>query len=703
MVGPPEERSPVSSINLQHVLGSLLRYWWLPVITLALGLGAGVGLVRLTAPTYVSKARMWETLKVRLPEGSLFSDDVQNAFGTQTELLQSDALRLLTLARLQSTGGKQAIPVEPDGSLPLVTIRVTSSGKSSVFVIEATSSHAAYTQAYLNALMDVFLEYKRNMRQQLSGLTLASISEEVKKAEDDLNEAKQLLMVFEQTNNLAGLQQDSAVSGGYLAGLKTKLSDLQLEERLLQASALERETNGSDTNGVAAAWVDPASTAFSAAVATTAAEHQAALRALDDLKLQRAKLSRNLRPKHPKIVKLDADIERARRMLETFRRQDQDQLAASRQAIQLRLANTQDAIQQWERKVERANAIIARAEGFKFNVQQRQIVYDRLMVLLQNVGLSRNIDQETLAILEPASPAKRSHAQETSLLALSGAGGFALGLGIIGLLGVRDDRFTSLAEVAEKLGQNVLGQVPEIPRLRRGEVVPLLAADDKRHLYAESYRNLRSAILFMPIEGERPKSVLITSAVPNEGKSTIAANLSRALALGGARVVLVDADMRRGVLHQLLGLRREPGLSQLIQQPDKLDDILQKDTLLHFSFISSGTISSNSGDLFLGSAFDDVLAGLRQQFDHIIIDSSPVFAADDATTLAPKVDGTLFVVRSRFSSARPVREALELLYQRQAKVLGIVFNQADPSARSYYYYKYADYYRVAVPSEAKPG
>ena len=76
----------------------------------------------------------------------------------------------------------------------------------------------------------------------------------------------------------------------------------------------------------------------------------------------------------------------------------------------------------------------------------------------------------------------------------------------------------------------------------------------------------------------------------------------------------------------------------------------------------------------------------------MLIDSSPVFAADDATTLAPKVDGTLFVVRSRFSGARPVREALELLYQRQAKVLGVIFNQADASARSYYYYKYADYH-----------
>jgi len=86
---------------------------------------------------------------------------------------------------------------------------------------------------------------------------------------------------------------------------------------------------------------------------------------------------------------------------------------------------------------------------------------------------------------------------------------------------------------------------------------------------------------------------------------------------------------------------------------------------------------------------------LRQQYDYVVIDTSPVFAADDATTLAPKVDGTLFVVRSRYSRTGPVREALGLLYQRNARVLGVIFNQTDATARSNYYYKYEEYYAPA--------
>jgi Mrp family chromosome partitioning ATPase len=93
----------------------------------------------------------------------------------------------------------------------------------------------------------------------------------------------------------------------------------------------------------------------------------------------------------------------------------------------------------------------------------------------------------------------------------------------------------------------------------------------------------------------------------------------------------------------------------------------------------------------MGSELDEILSRWRQEFDYVIVDSSPLFAADDASCLAPKVDGTLFVVRRGQSSARAVNEALDMLVQRQAKVLGVIFNGVDASSRSYYYYKYAEY------------
>jgi len=696
MIGTPEDYSaPASPFRIQKFIAFLRKYWWVPVLTLTLALGAAMGYFLLAPPTFVSSAAMWETEKMNLPEGALFTEDPQNYLGTQTELLRSGRMRQLTLARLQAAG-TNAVPRDKDGKPLGVKLKVTQAPKSSVFVVEASSSNPAYTQAYLDSLMDEYLDYKKNIRKLVSGDTLASISEQVLRMERDLKADQDALTTFEQSNNLAILQEEGTIAGGYLARLKTQLSDYQLESQLLEATALEQDLNGAGTTNYAGSLIDSLSGQNSAPSAATV-ERQSAFQQVELLKIERAKLSKYLRPKHPKIVKLDADIERGQKLLELFHNQSRGQLATARQALKMRADSVLASIKEWEVKVVDANARIAEAEHLKLNVSRTQGLYDRLVGLLQNVDISRNIDQATLAILEPASPAERSYKLELAALALALFGGLALGGGIIALITIRDDRFSSVIEVNATFGDAVVGLLPEMTQ--KGEAtMPLLELNDPRFMYAESYRSLRSALLFLPVEGERPKVLLITSAVPNEGKSTIAANLARTLALGGSRVLLVDADLRKGRLHEMMGLQCEPGLAELLRQPDNLDNIIQRDSLQNFAFLSRGKASGQSGDLFLGQAFDEVLARMRRQFDYVVIDSSPVFAADDATTLGPKVDGTLFVVRGNFSGARQVREALELLHQRQAKVLGLVFNRADASAHSYNYYKYADYHGAAGKS-----
>ena len=376
------------------------------------------------------------------------------------------------------------------------------------------------------------------------------------------------------------------------------------------------------------------------------------------------------------------------------RHQDREQAAATRQTVHAKMTNVLVSIRDWEGKVMEANARMAEADRLKINVSRTQSVYDRLVALVQNVDISRNIDQDTMTILQHPTPAIRSYSSEISLLEASGFGGLALGLGIIFLIGIRDDRFTSLTEVTEKLGENIVGQLPELRRPRRQSRLPLLEADDSRHMYAESYRSLRSALLFMPVEGERPKTMLITSALPNEGKSTVAANLARTLAHGGARVLLVDADLRKGVLDEMLGMQREPGLAELLRVPGDPKRFIQQTTLPNLSLLARGGNSILPGEIFLSRAFIEALAAWREQFDHVLIDSTPVFAADDATTIAPVVDGTIFVVRGSQAGAKAVREALEMLYQRQARVLGLIFNGANAKGATYYHYKYAGYYQA---------
>jgi capsular exopolysaccharide synthesis family protein len=680
--------------RLQKLWLFLRQFWWIPVITLALSLSVAVVIFFRTPPIFYSVGSMWETEKLRLPDGAAFTEDRENYLGTQTELLRSKMLRDLTLNTMRAADTNSVFVDENGDPLP-VEIEVGSTPKSSVYMVQASSANPAFTPLYLNALMEQYLEYRKNIRSRVSSGTLASISEQVQRLERDMKVGQEALNEYQRSNNLAVLEEESTQEAAYLAKLKTELSDYQLQFKLLAAKALETDSGDSTSSSSKDTIFDSLNNSSTAR--SSAADRQSADKEIQLLKLERERLAKNLRPNHPKILKLNQDITRAQRLIEVYHQQSQEQIAAAREALLIKIDSLQEAVKDWEAKIATVNERVATADSLKQNVLRNQGLYDRLTSLLQNVDISRNIDQETLSILEPASPARRSYSEAKTMLSQSFIIGLGLGLGIIFLIALRDDRFNSLVEVTERFGDTVVGQVPDMPEMSEMGPLVLLRDNDDRHMFAESCRNLRSALLYLTVDGKRPRVLLVTSAVPNEGKSTIATNLARAMALGGSKVLLVDGDLRKGHIHERLALPSKPGLHELLREPENLEQFqqfIQKTDLPNFSFMARGNVCRNPGDLFLRPNFTELLAKLRAQYDYVLIDSSPVFAADDSSTLAPRVDGTLFVVRSRFTHARAVREALEILFQRQARVLGLILNRADSTASSYYSYKYAEYYAV---------
>jgi capsular exopolysaccharide synthesis family protein len=685
----PDEyaESHASPFHVQRLLVFLRRFWWLPIVTLALCLGcAATHVIYFATPNFVSQGTLWETEKLRLPEGAAFTGDLLD--GTQLELLQSPKLYFMALQRLEAamTNG---IPRGKDGKPIHANVKATQRPKSTIFMVEASSPNPEFSEVFLNALMNELVTYKKNIRKTVSGDTLSSISEQVLRLERDLKNDQATLIGFTRTNNLAILQEEATTAGGYLARLKTQLSDLELEARLLDASAVTR-TNVTDAASTGPFPVDPLRLSANSSSSSAIADGHAALREIELLRISRSKLSRYLKPKHPKIVRIDSEIERGLKIAELYRNQSRDQLASARQAVGMKNESVRASIKEWEAKVVDYKAVIAEAERLRQNIGRSQGLYDRLVLMLQNVDISRSIYQDTLAILQPASAAIRSYAQEQKVVGLSAFAGLALGCGVIFLILLVDDRFNSASEITEKFGNGLVGQVPEVTF--NGTGLLQLKDADQQHVYAESYRSLRSAILYSTFESEKPKIILVTSALPNEGKSTVAVNLAKTLAHGDARVLLVDGDLRKGSLHQMMGLDQGPGFAELLENSSPYEPSLQTNSLPNLRFLPSGHRIGNAGDLFLGKNLDTLLSRWRRDFDHVIIDSTPVFAADDVATLAPKVDGTLLVVRNRFARAAQVREALELLFQRRAKVLGLIFNRANLKSRAYYHYKYKQYY-----------
>jgi capsular exopolysaccharide synthesis family protein len=236
-------------------------------------------------------------------------------------------------------------------------------------------------------------------------------------------------------------------------------------------------------------------------------------------------------------------------------------------------------------------------------------------------------------------------------------------------------------------------QIPREKPKRRKAPLKLLEPEDQRHAFLEAYRNLRSSLLYKADGGHRPKTLLLTSSIPNEGKSLIAANLGIILGNAGSTVLLVDADLRKGVLHNRLGVKAGNGLTEVLSEGLNWQTAVQPTPHKNVSVLPRGAATQRSSELFINPVTANFLSQAAAKYDFVILDTAPVMAADDVTSLAPHMDAVLFVLRAEHTSARIARAALDVLYQRQVRILGLVFNAVRPGSADYYYYhKYTDYY-----------
>jgi capsular exopolysaccharide synthesis family protein len=220
----------------------------------------------------------------------------------------------------------------------------------------------------------------------------------------------------------------------------------------------------------------------------------------------------------------------------------------------------------------------------------------------------------------------------------------------------------------------------------------LLSPNDARQGLIESFRTLRSSIIFLPVEGKRPKTLLITSALPDEGKTTVSSNLAVTLAFSGAKTLLVDADMRSGKVSHLFGAGDSPGLSSILSQKGKWSEYVSMTWIDNLYLLPAGPPLHHTSEHLLGKVTDQFLRDIYDQFDYVVFDSPPVIILDDTLSLSPKIDATLFVIRFNQSSVRSSRRALDLLTRRQANVIGTICNDVSLAETEYNYnYSYRTY------------
>jgi len=204
---------------------------------------------------------------------------------------------------------------------------------------------------------------------------------------------------------------------------------------------------------------------------------------------------------------------------------------------------------------------------------------------------------------------------------------------------------------------------------------------------AESYRTLRSSLLLGA--GGDAKVLVITSAQPSEGKTVTAVNCATALAQQGTDVLLVDADLRRSSLHRNFGIRKEPGLGDILSGGcTAADAVVELENIPHLSIVSSGTTVPYPAEALASAVMTATLQLWRSQYAHIIIDTPPVARVTDAVVLASQADSVLLVARASSTTRQALRRTRDLLLRANARIAGVVVNGVDQDYEDNYYYAY---------------
>jgi capsular exopolysaccharide synthesis family protein len=664
-----------------------LRRWWIPLLTISLGLFVGAWMIFQAPNAFLSTSKMMLAGKLNLAQNAVYSEDTNNFYGTQIQVMQSDEVKTGAEALVRAT--------HPELQPVKMSLTVTQRPRTSIFELEAIGASPEYTQAYLNAAMQKYLDVKKGMRADEGSHVTTAITEQLVQVEKDLRNGEDEMLEFQKDNNIGLLQGEGNSAAAYLVKLNQQFASLKTEYDLLSLLDLDQNLDRQQTS------LKPADDSSTPAQDDQGmpftdvgpeGEYLKAKQAVQLLKAERDTLSKDLRPKHPKILKLNDEIDKQEKLIALYRQDAVEKLDTRRKSIGKQMENLKSNIAEWEKKALDLSQRLAQFNRLKDKVDRQKTLYDRLTNSLKDVNVSQVTNAgDQVSIMENATtPISVRPGLVKSLLIGLGFGAFA-GLIILILLDRVDDRMASFTEFQHHFTENILGQIPK--EKSKGSVT-LLQPDDARHIFAESYRNVRSSIFFMPYEGPRPKTLLVTSAVPNEGKSTVSSNLAITMALSGAKTLLIDGDLRRGALREAFGINSKIGFSEVLKQEVNWREVVVPTSLPSLFVLSRGNTLSQPSEHLLRESTDAFLKDIYNHYDYIIIDSSPVLAADDTTSLAPKIDATLFVVRLSYTSARLTRKALELLYHRQVNVPGVILNYVDTSLPEYYYYQYAEYYNT---------
>ena len=650
----------------------------------------------------------------------------QEYFATQYQVITSRRVAELVVKKLGLTTDRAFLTNQPAGAAPPPTqaafkpasledaaealrarLRVEPIQDSRLARVKYVDADPARAQRMLSAVVDTYVEQNLDTSMDATNKTVEWLDVQLKRLQGDLESQEMNLHDFKLKYNLLSVSYDdqSNMVRAEIQQLNANLTELKAKKEAVSARlTVVKNIDPRDPGEIPATELIGNDTLVELRKAYVTAKRDAQM-------LKAGGKDEN----HPEVQKLNAQVESARQAIG-------QELQNIKNGAELELANVNYQLSGMSALYESA-----RREAMQLNL--KELEYSRLHRSKENTeklfglvlerstesGLSKMAPFNNARVLDrPLKPAGPVFPKTSTNLAV----GIALGLllGFAGATGreMLDRTVRTSEDIERELGLAVLGTLPDVTReggalnigyygrrARKSRTTApngpiedarteLLVHTHPKSVVAEAARAIRTNLMFM--SPDKPyRCLLVTSAGPAEGKTTVATSMAIAIAQTGQSVCLVDCDLRKPRVHAVFGERNEQGVTTALLEPDQLRRFVVETQVPNLSILRAGPTPPNPADLMHSEAFGRVLESLRSQFDRVVIDSPPIGLVTDGVILSTRVDATVLVVRALATRREAAQRAMRSLRDVGANCAGFVLNAVDSSARYYYSGYYASY------------
>jgi polysaccharide biosynthesis transport protein len=697
----PLQQENSEPFDWRHYLHIIVEKWWIVCLALLLGAILSIFLISREKSLYGARAVLFieqkkeQILTERMQ--SVRDDEIRSIdmINTIVETLNSYPMALRVAKRLELANDPGFIEASdwnkdkdgemtPNAAAGSLGGMVKSSYRELTRLIDvvARTTDPDLSTKLANGYAD---EYLRMLLEQTGEATKAAsqfLMEEAERLGNKMRLAEEAMQSFRERERAASLETMVQEAQTGVDEISQQIQQLESFIRQLDTDLAAVSGSGGDT----ALLLRLPSVSNDPRVAQLNAQIVALERELDEM-------SRRYRPGHPAHTSTKASLEVLRNDLSTLSVEVVGQLEARRAQAESQLESLRAQRGEEEKRLLETTGKSVEYNRLARNLEADRALYDSVIARLKEVDVTSGLTDQSITIQERAMGAGPVPSQTLKYLILGLFGGLAAGVAVVFGLNYLDPSLRTIDQVEQRTGIGVVAAVPQIgdSLVRGGGGANLPTIQDRRGVVAEAFRTMRATLAL--ISGrDKNRVFLVTSAIPGEGKTFTSTNFAATLAQQDLRTLLIDADLRKPSVSKLVfNENRQPGLSEVLLGQCTEDDAIIPTSVPNLWILPAGGIAPNPSELLAQIKIRDLVELLRDRYDRIVIDSSPVLAVRDPLLLAPLVDACCLIVRAGYSPSKATTAAIRLLAEAGVPAKGIVLNAVRQGSGAYYSYAYRTY------------